>query len=73
MHQNSPGLFGLAQSIWMFVTYPVVRLLSLVRLFIFGGPPAGSGPSPGPGTPAPSQPQNQQNAQQDKRLTNLST
>lgn len=66
--QNSPGLFGFAQTMLMFMTYPLTRLFSFIRVFIFGAPPPAAGTSSGSaaGTASAST-QNQANNQQDRR------
>lgn len=62
--QNSPGLFGFAQTMFMFMTYPLTRLFSFIRVFIFGAPPPTAGSSSG--TSAGSTTSSNQN-QQDRR------
>ncbi|XP_034242896.1 UBX domain-containing protein 4 [Thrips palmi] len=64
--QNSPGLFGFAQTMFLFMTYPLTRLFSFIRVFIFGAPPPAPGSNSGAAAgPAPAQ--NQANNQQDRR------
>lgn len=60
VNSNDQGFFGLAQAILMYITYPVVRIFSYVRHFIFGAPPTS-------GTSATPPAQNQKHPPQDKR------
>lgn len=61
--QNNTGLIGLAQTLLMFLTYPVTRLFTFIRQ-IFSGPPSNGGNTT---SAAPTQSQSQGSNQQDKR------
>lgn len=67
VQQSGAGLFGLVQTILMFVTYPVTQLFSIFRGFIFGAPTA-SGTNPSSTNSAGSaHSQSQGNASSEKR------